>query len=135
MPAVRQGHCVNKYTTNAGLHSGLAILGGRRVWREALWDLSPHLPDILSHLPPPPRLLRPRTTSLLPLAVSPLFLSLSLSFIFLIFRAAPTAYGVSQARGQIGATAAGLRHSHQHQIRAASATHTTAHGNARSLTH
>ena len=30
----------------------------------------------------------------------------------LLFRAAPIAYGVSQARGQIGATAAGLCHSH-----------------------
>ena len=40
-------------------------------------------------------------------------------FIFL-FRASPAAYGNSQARGQIGATAAGLHHSHS---------------NARSLTH
>ena len=31
---------------------------------------------------------------------------------FLLFRATPTAYGGSQARGPIGATAAGLRHSH-----------------------
>ena len=30
----------------------------------------------------------------------------------LLFRAAPAAYGSSQARGQIGATAAGLHHSH-----------------------
>ena len=34
-----------------------------------------------------------------------------LSFGF--FRAMPAAYGSSQARGQIGATAAGLRHSHK----------------------
>ena len=31
---------------------------------------------------------------------------------FAFFRAAPEAYGGSQARGQIGATAAGLHHSH-----------------------
>ena len=39
--------------------------------------------------------------------------------LFGLFRAAPTAYESSQARGQTGAV---------------SATHTTAHGNARSLT-
>ena len=33
-------------------------------------------------------------------------------FLFLVFRATPTAYGNSQARGLIGATAAGLHHSH-----------------------
>ena len=31
---------------------------------------------------------------------------------FVLFRAVPTAYGGSQARGLIGAAAAGLRHSH-----------------------
>ena len=33
-------------------------------------------------------------------------------FIYLLFRATLVAYGVSQARGQIGATDASLRHSH-----------------------
>ena len=33
-------------------------------------------------------------------------------FLFFLFRAKPTAYGSSQARGQIGAAAAGLHHSH-----------------------
>ena len=33
-------------------------------------------------------------------------------YLFLLFRAKPTAYGSSQARGQIGAVAAGLHHSH-----------------------
>ena len=33
---------------------------------------------------------------------------------FLLFRAVLTAYGGSQAQGQIRATAAGLRHSHSH---------------------
>ena len=33
-------------------------------------------------------------------------------FFFAFFRAAPKAYGGSQPRGQIGATAAGLHHSH-----------------------
>ena len=32
-------------------------------------------------------------------------------FFFLLFRAAPVAYGSSQAKGQIEATAAGLHHS------------------------
>ena len=33
-------------------------------------------------------------------------------FVFCLFRAAPTAYGGSHARGLMGATAASLRHSH-----------------------
>ena len=33
-------------------------------------------------------------------------------FIYLFFRAAPTAYGDSQARGRTGAAAADLHHSH-----------------------
>ena len=33
----------------------------------------------------------------------------------LFFRATPTAYGNSQARGQVGATAASLHHSHSHR--------------------
>ena len=33
-------------------------------------------------------------------------------FVCLLFRAAPAAYGSSQEQGQIGAIAAGLRHSH-----------------------
>ena len=41
------------------------------------------------------------------------FLSFSF-FIFLLFRAAPTVYRGSQARGLIGATAASLHHSHSH---------------------
>ena len=56
------------------------------------------------------------------------FIYLFLSFC--LFRAEPKAYGGSQARIQIGAVAAGLQH-----IRAMFATHTTAHGNAGSLTH
>ena len=35
-----------------------------------------------------------------------------LRFFCLCFRVAPMAYGISQARGQIGATAVGLCHSH-----------------------
>ena len=35
-------------------------------------------------------------------------------FFCLVFRATPMAYGSSQARGRIRATAAGLRHSHSH---------------------
>ena len=36
----------------------------------------------------------------------------SSALIFDFFRAVPTAYGGSQARGPVGAEAAGLRHSH-----------------------
>ena len=35
-------------------------------------------------------------------------------FLFLFFTAVPVAYGISQAMGQIGDTAAGLHHSHSH---------------------
>ena len=65
-----------------------------------------------------------------------LFLFFGGLFVCLLFRAAPTAYGDSQARG--------LNRSHscqhrpqpkQRRIQATSSTYTTAHGNARSLTH
>ena len=58
-------------------------------------------------------------------------------FFFLLFLwAAPTAYGGSQARGRIGDVAASLHQSHSNAgIQAASATHTTAHGNTGSSTH
>ena len=55
-----------------------------------------------------------------------------LIFFFLLFRAAPGAYGSFQTRGQIGAAAASLC---QHGIQAVSVTYTTAHSNARSPTH
>ena len=63
--------------------------------------------------------------------------TLIIFFFFGLFRAAPTAHGGSQARGRIGATAASLRQSHSNvsQIQAASATYTTAHVNAGSLTY
>ena len=62
---------------------------------------------------------------------------------FLLFRAVPAAYGSLQARGQIRAAATGLHRCscwptpqpQQHQTQATSATYTTAHGNAGSLTH
>ena len=43
---------------------------------------------------------------------NPLVLFIYLFFVFCLFRATPTAYGGSQARAPIGATAAGLHHSH-----------------------
>ena len=55
--------------------------------------------------------------------------------LFVFSRAAPEAYGGSQARGPIGALATGLRHSHSNGgIWAASVTYTTAHSNAGPLT-
>ena len=51
-------------------------------------------------------------------------------FVFCLLRAAPVAYGGSQARGLIRAVATGLHHSHSN---AASVTYTTAHGNTGSL--
>ena len=58
-------------------------------------------------------------------------------FLFAISWAALVAYEGSQARGWIGAIAAGLHQPEPQQcgIQAASATYTTAHGNAGSLTH
>ena len=57
-------------------------------------------------------------------------------FSFLFFRNTVMAYGSSQLRGWIGATADGLHHSsQQNQIQAMSVTYTTAHGNAGSLTY
>ena len=53
-------------------------------------------------------------------------------FFFCLFRATLVAYGGAQARGQIGATAVGLPHSHSN---GGSVTYTTAHSNARSLIH
>ena len=53
-----------------------------------------------------------------------------------LFRAVPAAFVGSQARGPIGAVAAGLlSEPQQHGIQASSATYTTAHGNAGSLTY
>jgi len=53
-------------------------------------------------------------------------------FYFFLFRATPLAYGSSQARGQIGATAAGLHHSYSNT---GSKPYTAAHHNTGSLTH
>ena len=59
-----------------------------------------------------------------------------LNFLFLLFRATPVAYGGSQARDLIRATAAGLHcQPQQCQIQATSVTYITAHGNARSFIH
>ena len=52
-------------------------------------------------------------------------------FFFFLFKAALVTYGGSQAKGQTGATAAGLHH----RTQAVSVTYTTTHGNTRSLTH
>ena len=55
---------------------------------------------------------------------------------FYLVRAAPEAYGTSQARGQIGARPAGLHHSHSNiGSKSHLAANTTAHGHTRSLTH
>ena len=58
-----------------------------------------------------------------------------LFIVFYLLRAAPAAHGGSQARGQIGTVAAGLRQSRSNQIWAVSATYTTAHHNTGSLIH
>ena len=59
------------------------------------------------------------------------------SFFFFFFsRATPVAYGGSQTRGLIGATAAGRHHSHSNMgSKPRLQTYTTAQGNTRSLTH
>ena len=58
---------------------------------------------------------------------------ITLFFFFCLFRPAPVACGGFQARHWIGAVAASLCHSHAHLGHFAS--YSTAHGNARSLTH
>ena len=59
---------------------------------------------------------------------------LGFCFVLSFFRAPSVAYGGFQGRGQIGAVADGLHHSHsQLRIRATSVTYTTDHGNAGSL--
>ena len=64
------------------------------------------------------------------------FLLLLFIYLFLLFRATPAAYESSQARGLVGAAAAGLCHSHSNAGNwATSATYTAACSNARSLTH
>ena len=55
--------------------------------------------------------------------------TLLLVFLLFFFRATLGASGNSQARGHMGAAAAGLRHSNA-GIQALSATYTTAHGSA-----
>ena len=59
------------------------------------------------------------------------------AFLVCLFRAAPAAFGGSQARSRIGAVASHwpTLQKQEHGIRAASVTDTTAHNNARSLTH
>jgi len=47
-----------------------------------------------------------------PVPGTELLKSLEPLFLSFFFRAVPMAYGGSQARGPVGATAAGLRHSH-----------------------
>ena len=54
---------------------------------------------------------------------------------FGFFRATPTAYEGSQARGRIRAAATGLHKSHSNARSEPSVTYTTAHSNAGSLTH
>ena len=59
-----------------------------------------------------------------------------LFWVVCLFRAAPEAYGGSQARGWIRTTAAGLCQSPSSEgCEPSSATYTTAHGNAGSLSH
>ena len=63
-----------------------------------------------------------------------LFVCLFFVFFVCVCGAAPAAYGSSQARGQIGAAAAGLHHSHSN-AREKLCLQPVAHGNTRSLTH
>ena len=57
------------------------------------------------------------------------------SFLSFFFRATPSAYGGSQARGQNSCTHWPTPQPQQHQIQATSATYTTTHSNIGSLTH
>ena len=60
----------------------------------------------------------------------------SFFFFFGLFRVTLKAHGGSQARGRIGAVAAGIYHSHSKVgFPAVSVTYNTAHSNAGSLSH
>ena len=61
--------------------------------------------------------------------------SFSFFFPLFLFRAAPVAYGSSQASGRIGAAAAGLQHSRAMADLIMSVTYAAACNNAVSLTH
>ena len=82
--------------------------GGARVEQRKLlhcgWECNLEQPMWLG--------IKPKETILLPLKRHPhsMFIPVLL-LLLLLFRAAPMAYGGSQARGQIGAVAAGLHHS------------------------
>jgi len=65
-----------------------------------VWPLEATRADVLTRVRPSPW------------GQCPVAFSLSFLFFFCLFGAAPEACGGSQARGQIGATAADLRHSH-----------------------
>ena len=62
-----------------------------------------------------------------------LFIIIIIFCLFVFSVVTPMSYGDSQARGPIRAAAASLHHNNR--IQATSATYTTAHSNARSLTH
>ena len=63
------------------------------------------------------------------------FLSFFFLLIFYFFRGIPVAYGSSQGRGWMGATAAGLHHSHSNMGSKPHVTYTTTQGTTSSLTH
>ena len=72
----------------------------------------------------------------LPVRGLPFHFSNNVFFFFVFFRATPMTHGSSQAMGWIGAAAASLHHNHskvgsEQSLR----LNTTAHNNARSLTH
>ena len=84
----------------------------RTLWRTASSDVAPHLPQAR---PPVPGVnkLRSRENIILMIRANLSALNRQALFFYTyFFKAAPAAYGSSQARGQIRARAASLRQSH-----------------------
>ena len=88
--------------------------GEALITRRAVSTFLPLVHLVAESSPTSPNALSPPQPPTPPLVTSSL-ISFSLKkFFWVFFRAAPAAYGASQARGLLGATAADLHHSHSH---------------------
>ena len=79
-----------------------------------LHSYRPHFTDVETKTPPPKTLVKKRLYVYGPFSLATTLTAniLKLLFFFGLLRATPEAFGVYQARGPIGAVAAGLHHSH-----------------------
>ena len=77
------------------------------------WSGSRHYCGFTSYCSPLTLLLEPQEPNFSPSNILSL---IYIYFLFLLLRAVPTAYGSSQARGQIGATGAVIHHGHSYTV-------------------